>query len=91
MAGNENNLVSNEGLVDNLLTLLFGGFDTTSTALGYCLYKLAMHPEMQDTVAAEAIKVCAFQIFLEITSVGMHRYLDRFWETEIRLTATYRK
>merc|ERR1711871_1071226 len=43
--------------VDNLITLLFGGFDTTSIALAYCLFLLWLHPEHKEKCVAEAREV----------------------------------
>lgn len=37
--------LSRDALTDNLLTFMFGGFDTTSIALTYALFLLATHPE----------------------------------------------
>lgn len=41
-------------LRDDLVTLFFGAYDTTSNALGWALYLAGMHPEAPDRLAAEA-------------------------------------
>ncbi|KAG7362192.1 cytochrome P450 [Nitzschia inconspicua] len=47
-AAKEGNAASNdEALGDVLMTLLFGGYDTTSITLSYALYLLAKHPDYQ--------------------------------------------
>lgn len=38
----------------DLFAFLLAGHDTTSTAIAYALWQLAMHPDMQEQVAAEA-------------------------------------
>jgi len=53
LAQSENRITS-EGLVDNLITLFFGGFDTTSITLSYALYLLWRHPEARQQVVNEA-------------------------------------
>jgi len=49
--------ISDEALGDNLLTLVFGGFDTTSIALTYVLYLVAQHPEVEAAALAEVERV----------------------------------
>ena len=42
-----------EEMVDQLLTLLAGGHDTSATALTWCMYALATRPEMQERIRDE--------------------------------------
>jgi len=49
--------MSDENLVDNLLTLLEAGHETTAKALTWCLYLLARAPEWQQRVRDEVIAV----------------------------------
>lgn len=44
-------------LLDNLLTLLFGGYDTTSITLTYLMYRMALHPEVEARALAEIAAV----------------------------------
>lgn len=44
-------------LRDNLITILFGGYDTTGITLLYLLYRLAKHPDVQQKVFEEIEKV----------------------------------
>jgi cytochrome P450 len=50
--------MTEEQLVNNLLTLLEAGHETTSRALTWTLYLLARAPEWQDAVRAEVVSVC---------------------------------
>lgn len=44
---------------DEVVTLLMASFDTTGMALAWSLYLLAMHPEVQEELAAEAAAATA--------------------------------
>jgi cytochrome P450 len=48
-----------EQLINNLLTLLEAGHETTARALSWTLYLMARAPEWQDRVRAEVLSVCA--------------------------------
>ena len=39
---------------DEVMTMFIAGHETTATALSWCLHLLAVHPEHQDRIAAEA-------------------------------------
>lgn len=47
-----------EQLINNLLTLLEAGHETTSRALSWTLYLLARAPDWQERVRAEIVSVC---------------------------------
>jgi len=47
------NNFSNENLVDQLLTFLAAGHETTSSALTWATYLLSLHPDMQTRLRAE--------------------------------------
>jgi len=49
--------MSDEQLIDNLLTLLEAGHETTARALTWTLYLLARAPECQDKVRAEVAEI----------------------------------
>lgn len=59
-----------EQLIDNLLTFLGAGHETTAKALTWTLYLLARAPEWQDRLRAEAIAVAG-------TGPVEHSHLDR--------------
>lgn len=50
--------MSDSQLVDNLLTFLGAGHETTAKALTWCLYLLARAPQWQDRIASEVAQVC---------------------------------
>ncbi|MGI9568494.1 MAG: cytochrome P450, partial [Desulfobulbia bacterium] len=49
--------MSDEQIVDNLLTFLLAGFDTTATALTWALYLLSRAPEWENRVQEEIFRV----------------------------------
>jgi cytochrome P450 len=49
--------LSHEAIVNDLITFLLAGHDTTATTIAYALWQLGRHPEWQDAVAAEAAAV----------------------------------
>jgi cytochrome P450 len=54
--------LSNDQLVNNLLTLLEAGHETTAKALTWTLYLLALAPEWQETVRREVLDVAGQDI-----------------------------
>jgi cytochrome P450 len=42
-----------EGILNEAMTLLLASHDTTATAVSWCLYALAIHPDIDQRVAAE--------------------------------------
>jgi hypothetical protein len=51
---NENKLSESE-LLSNAYLILSTGFETTSTALGYCTYRLSIHQDIQEKLYQEII------------------------------------
>ena len=45
--------MTDEQLRDEVLTLFIGGHETTATALAWTFYLLALHPHIEDCLAAE--------------------------------------
>ncbi|ORY97909.1 cytochrome P-450 cyp509A1, partial [Syncephalastrum racemosum] len=53
----EGGILSNEELMSNLCVFLLAGHDTTSSALAYAAYYLAINPDIQEKARQEAISV----------------------------------
>ena len=77
--------MSDERLVDNLLTLLEAGHETTAKALMWTLYLLARAPDWQDRVRREVLVVCgeraveaghlaALQVTVQVIKEAMRLY-----------------
>ncbi|CAF3885510.1 unnamed protein product, partial [Rotaria magnacalcarata] len=52
----DKNQLSSSELLSNVYLMLAAGFETTSTALGYCTYRLAIHRDIQEKIYREIIK-----------------------------------
>jgi cytochrome P450 len=48
--------LTDEAIVDDLITFLIAGHDTTATTLNHALWQLARHPDLQQRVADEACR-----------------------------------
>ncbi|XP_045478045.1 cytochrome P450 4C1-like [Harmonia axyridis] len=46
-----------EGICEEVDTFMFEGHDTTAAAIGFCLMLIANHPEVQDNIVDEMMKV----------------------------------
>jgi cytochrome P450 len=42
--------------LSNVFIILVAGYETTSTALGYCTYRLAMHQDIQEKLYEELVE-----------------------------------
>jgi cytochrome P450 len=49
--------IAEDDLLQDLVTFILAGHDTTATTLAYALWQLGRHPEIQDAVAEEAAAV----------------------------------
>jgi cytochrome P450 len=49
--------LTHEAIVNDLITFLLAGHDTTATTIAYALWQLGRHPGWQDAVAAEAGRI----------------------------------
>jgi cytochrome P450 family 6 len=57
---------------------IFAGYETSASAMGFALYELALHPEIQQTLRAEILQVLSGQGGkLTYDSVKGMSYLDR--------------
>lgn len=67
---------------DQIRTLLFAGYETTSSALTWYLYHLAKDPEYQAKVRSEISRLEAPE---EVTTLGKDSYLTCGWNETLRL------
>jgi cytochrome P450 len=68
-----------EEMVDQVAIFFLAGHETSASALGWALYLLATHPEVQERVAAEAASLSETPEFSELSKLKFTR--DVFRET----------
>jgi len=49
----EDQKMTDEELMEQISTLLFAGHETTGTAMNWCLYRLALNPDIQQRLREE--------------------------------------
>ncbi|KAN0061886.1 hypothetical protein ACQY0O_005880 [Thecaphora frezii] len=65
----ESERLSDDEMAGQIVTFLFAGHETTATTLSWCLYFLAMHPEVQDEVRS-AIEKAFEELGVDVESVA---------------------
>ncbi|CAN7993826.1 unnamed protein product [Ixodes hexagonus] len=75
------------GILDETVTILGAGFDTTATAAAFCLYLLGNHPEVQEKVHEELDRVFADDVDRPVTLDDLRelQYLDCVIKETMRL------
>lgn len=78
--------LTDEEMLDNMCTIFFGAYDTTSATLAFTLHFLATHAEAQDSLAAELAGIN----LEDITMKQLHdlKYLDMVTKEANRLRST---
>lgn len=65
--------------------MMAAGFETTSTALGYCTYRLAIHEDIQEKLYNEIIKYDLSDVNSYETITNKLSYLDMFVHEVLRM------
>lgn len=79
------NTFSDGELLDELMTLIVAGYETSAGTLNWAWYLLAKHPPIHDTLVAEAEKQLPDAAAVGETSVGDMQYAQAFLEETLRL------
>jgi cytochrome P450 len=77
--------LSDQALIDNLVTFLFGGFDTTSIGLSYCLFELANHPNVVNKMRTEMNNVLGERTDITYDDYNELKYTQAVWKEILRL------
>ncbi|EQC32866.1 hypothetical protein SDRG_09398 [Saprolegnia diclina VS20] len=93
-ASADNSPMDAKTLADNVLTFFFAGSDTTSSAMAYTLFLLAMHPDVQAKAVAEIDTVVSTTSPITYEAVQRLPYVSAVLTEALRLYApapfTYR-
>ncbi|WVQ74440.1 hypothetical protein IAR50_004041 [Cryptococcus sp. DSM 104548] len=79
------NRMTDEEILDQLTTFMLAGYETTSTALCWCLYSLAKHPDIQQQLREELLQIQEQQP--DIDTLNALPYLDAVVKESLRLSA----
>ncbi|CAF3865431.1 unnamed protein product [Rotaria sp. Silwood1] len=85
-----NTLLANEQLLptellSNVFIILIAGFETTSTALAYCTYRLAIHPDIQQKLYEELLEHCSSDSNSYDVIMSKLTYMDMFVREVLRM------
>ena len=72
-------------IITNLATFLLAGFETTSSALNFCFYVLAKHPEQMSKLQGELDRFINTNSELNYDTICQLSYLDLFVKEVLRM------
>lgn len=70
---------------DNLFTFLLGGYETTSTALTWILYALALYPDVQEKAREEVKNILEERDDVKLEDINAMRYLTNVIKETLRV------
>ncbi|CAF4852218.1 unnamed protein product [Rotaria socialis] len=80
----DKNQLSSSELLNKVYLMLAAGFATTSTALGYCTYRLAIHQDIQEKIYREIIKYKSSDFNSHETITNKLIYMDIYIREVLR-------
>jgi cytochrome P450 len=81
----DGNPFSDKELLDELVTLIVAGYETSAGTLNWAWYLLAGNPDCHDRIASEAISQLADASALDAGSIGAMHYTQALLEETLRL------
>lgn len=78
-------LIDHAGICEEVNTLMFGGFDTTSIALMFTIFNLSLYEDMQELCYQEILEHIHDQNNLDINQLSNLKYLERFIKETLRI------
>ena len=79
--------MTEEEVRQEIETFTFAGFDTSALAIGYSLFNIGHHPEVERKLFAEVVKVCGHDTNEDIDTdqIRQMTYLDQVVKESLRL------
>ncbi|XP_023933140.1 cytochrome P450 3A29-like [Lingula anatina] len=77
--------LSKEEIVEQCLVFIIAGYETTSTALGYCSHELALNPEVQKRLQAEIDEQLGDEDHINYETIQKLPYLEMVFCEALRL------
>lgn len=74
-----------KSILDEAITLLFAGQDTSAATLSWTLHLLSLHPEIQDKVAKEILRETQQEDYMSKKTISKLTYLDAVIKESMRL------
>ncbi|XP_017776452.1 PREDICTED: cytochrome P450 4C1-like [Nicrophorus vespilloides] len=81
----EQNLLTEEEIIDEVRTFMIGGSDTSATVISFVLVCLGMFPEYQQKVYEEVIDVIGYDRDIECEDIPKFKYLEMCIKETMRL------
>ncbi|MCH7537089.1 MAG: cytochrome P450 [Proteobacteria bacterium] len=72
-------------LLDELMTLIVAGFETSANTLNWVWYQIARHPDVEDKLVAEAEQFLPDTAAISAESLGSMHYTQQVLEETLRL------
>ena len=82
-----NEKMSNDDVIDHMVTLICAGHDTTAYCSAYLCMLLAQHPACQETLRAEINTVLGTRVKIDADDVTAMKYLQKVMQETLRLYA----
>lgn len=72
-------------MIDNCKNIFFAGYETTAITTSWCLMLLATHPDWQDRVRAEVLKICGKDGIIDANLLKSMKTLTMVIQETLRL------
>ncbi|XKL67046.1 hypothetical protein PGB90_010466 [Kerria lacca] len=83
--GEKNVIFTDEIIASNMFVFFFAGFETISTTLSFCLYEMALNPEIQEKVRNEVERVReSHNGVIDFDSLARLTYMEMVLEETLR-------
>lgn len=76
--------LSDETIVDNIITFLFAGHDTTAHSMAFTIYELCKNPEILKKAREEIDVVLAYDKIADASHMGKLEYLEMIVKESLR-------